>query len=239
MKNSVRDEKISEFRDLVNSNSNFVCNDFRDKNGKNHWNLVCSCMDWLSVSIRYLQNTPELDKNIDVRVMQIFSLISAIDLVYEAITQLHRVFVNPKTVPFATEKECFSGRLFNEDDNTYFKSIRASFGAHPVNLNQSGSKRFASWPFDSHINSGELTVNLYSVEVGEDDLVMNLDPNELIEFLIKRYNYLDLISEKIRELYSSFKGNLEKQLIDIKSDPLEQLYVLKNESEKRLDNDYS
>jgi hypothetical protein len=238
MKNRVSDNKISEFRDLVNSNSSFVCNAFRENNGKNQWNVICSCMDWLTVSIRYLQNTPALDKDIDVRVMQMFSLISAIDLVAEAITQLHRVFVNPKTLPFAAEKECFSSRLFNEDDNTYFKSIRASFGAHPVNLNQSGSKRFASWPFDSHINSGGLTVHLYSVKVGEDDLVMNLNPNELIKFLIKRYNYLDLISEKISELYSDFKGNLAKQLIEIKSDPLEQLYVLRNESEKRLDNDY-
>jgi hypothetical protein len=235
---SINDNKISKFRDLVNSNSGYVCNTFCETNGKNQWNVICSCMDWLTVSIRYLQNMPELDKNIDVRVMQMFSLISAIDLVSESITQLHRVFVNSKTLPFATEKECFSDRLFNEDDNTYFKSIRASFGAHPVNLNQSGSRRFASWPFDSHINIGELTVHLYSLKVGEDDLVMNLNPNELIKFLIKRYQYLDLISEKIIELYSSFKNNLAKQLIEIKSDPLEQLYVLRNESEKRLDNDY-
>jgi hypothetical protein len=81
MKNRVSDNKISEFRDLVNSNSSFVCNAFRENNGKNQWNVICSCMDWLTVSIRYLQNTPALDKDIDVRVMQMFSLISAIDLV--------------------------------------------------------------------------------------------------------------------------------------------------------------
>lgn len=238
MKNNVTDDKISEFRCLVNSNSSFVYKSLRDKNGKNHWNLICSCMDWLTVSIRYLQNTPELDKNIDVRVMQMFSLISSIDLVFEAITQLHRVFVNPKTLPFATEKECFIGRLFDEDDNTYFKSIRASFGAHPVNLNHSSSKRFASWPFDSQMNSGELSVHLYSSDIGENDLVMNLNLNELIEFLTKRYNYLDLISEKIREQYNDFKDNLAKELIETKRDHLEQLYVLRIESEKRLDNDY-
>ncbi len=239
MKNVVIDEKITKFRNLVNSNSNFVFNTYRDKNGKNHWNLICSCMDWLTVSIRYLMNAPDLDKNIDVRVMQMFSLISSIDLVSESITQLHRVFINPSTIPFAGEKKCFGNRTFvNEDDNSYFKTIRASFGAHPVNLNQSNSKRFASWPFDSHMKSGELTVHLYSNEVGEEDLVMNLNSNELIAFLNIRYNYLDVISDKIKSIYTDFQDNLSKQRIQTSTEPIEQLHILRAESEKRLDNDY-
>lgn len=239
MKNFVSDEKITEFRDLVNSNSNFVFTTYRDKNGKNHWNLICSCMDWLTVSIRHLMNAQALDKNIDVRVMQMFSLISSIDLVSESITQLHRVFINPSTVPFAGEKKCFANRIFsNEDDNSYFKTIRASFGAHPVNLNQSSSKRFASWPFDSHLNSGELTVHLYSNEVNEPDLIMNLNSDELIEFLSIRYSYLDVISEKIKSIYTEFQHHLSKQRIQTSTEPIEQLHILRAESEKRLDNDY-
>lgn len=239
MKSVVSDEKITEFRDLVNSNSNFVFNTYKDKNGKNHWNLICSCMDWLTVSIRHLMNEPALDKNIDVRVMQMFSLISSIDLVSESITQLHRVFINPSTVPFAGEKKCFANRIFsNEDDNSYFKTIRASFGAHPVNLNQSNYKRFASWPFDSDLNSGELTVHLYSNEVNVPDLVMNLNSNELLAFLNIRYNYLDVISDKIKSIYSEFQHKLSKQRIQASTEPSEQLRILKAESKKRLDNDY-
>lgn len=234
----VNDEKISDFRDLVNSNSSFVYKTYRDNNGKNHWNLICSCMDWLSVSIRFLQNAPEPNKNIDIRVMDIFSLISSIDLVSESIAQLHRVFINNQTLPFAGERRCFSERIFDEDDNSYFKSIRACFGAHPVNLNQSTSKRFASWPFDSYINSGELTVHLYSNKVGEDDLVMNINSNELIDFLTIRYNYLDVISQQVMFLYEKFRSDLAKELIETKSDTLDQLYVLKIESKKRFDNDY-
>lgn len=234
----IKDEKISDFRDLVNSNSSFVYKKYSDNNGKNHWNLICSCMDWLSVSIRFLQNAPEPNKNIDIRVMDIFSLISSIDLVSESIAQLHRVFINNQTLPFAGERRCFSERIFDEDDNSYFKSIRACFGAHPVNLNQSTSKRFASWPFDSYINSGELTVHLYSNKVGEDDLVMNINSNELIDFLTIRYNYLDVISQQVMFLYEKFRSDLAKELIETKSDTLEQLYVLKIESKKRFDNDY-
>lgn len=239
MKNVVSDEKITEFRDLVNSNSNFVFNTYKNKNGKNHWNLICSCMDWLTVSVRHLINAPALDKNIDVRVMQMFSLISSIDLVSESITQLHRVFINPSTIPFAGEKKCFGNRIFaSEDDNSYFKTIRASFGAHPVNLNQSNSKRFASWPFDSHMNTGELTVHLYSNEVDEEDLVMNLNSKELIAFLNIRYNYLDVISEKIKSIFTEFQQNLSNQRIQTSTEPLEQLHILRAESKNRLDNDY-
>lgn len=240
MKNIVNDEKITDFRDLVNANSNFVYSTYSNKNGKNLWNLICSCMDWLTVSIRHLQNAPILDEDIDVRVMQMFSLISSIDLVSESITQLHRVFINPKTLPFEGERSCFSDRIFDEDDNSYFKSIRASFGAHPVNLNpnQTSSKRFASWPFNSHMNSGLLTVHLYSNKVNEEDLIMCLRSNELIEFLALRYNYLDMISEKIKEEFNHFTYSLAKQQIETKNDSLEQLYVLRAESKKRLDNDY-
>jgi hypothetical protein len=235
----ISDNKISDFRDLVNSNSNFICQEYQNKNGKNLWNLICSCMDWLTVSIRHLENIPDKDDNIDARVMRMFSLISSIDLVSESITQLHRVFINHKTLPFCGDRECFSDRLFDEeDDNTYFKSIRACFGAHPVNLNNLGSKRFASWPFDSYMNSGELTVHLYSNKAGEDDLPMHLYASELSVFLLKRYNYLDVISSKINQLFEEFKLGLSNKLIATQSAPLEMLYSLRGESKIRLDNEY-
>lgn len=239
MSNVVSDDKIRDFRDLVNSNSSFVYQTYKNKNGKNLFNLICSCMDWITVSIRHLENAPDFDKNIDTRVMQMFSLISSIDLISESITQLHRVFINPKTLPFAGENKCFANRLFaNEDDNSYFKTIRACFGAHPVNLKQSNTKRFASWPFDSHYNTGELTVHLYSSKVNDVDLPLHLNRNELLEFLTTRYDYLDVIADKINSLFIEYQKSLRKQPIETKSDPLGQLYVLKAESEKRLDNDY-
>lgn len=239
MRNVVSDDKIRDFRELVNSNSSFVYQIYKDKGGKNLFNLVCSCMDWISVSVRHLENAPEFDKNIDTKCMQVYSLISSIDLIFESIKQLHRVFVNERTEPFSGEKKCFENRLFpNEDDNSYFKTIRACFGAHPVSLNQSNSKRFASWPFDSHFNTGDLSVHLYSRDVNEEDLALHLNINELLEFLTSRYDYLEVIEDKIENLFIEYQKSLSTQLIEIKADPLEQLYVLRAESEKRLDNDY-
>lgn len=239
MTSIVSDKKISDFRDLVNSNSKFVYQIYKDKGGKNLFNLVCSCMDWISVSVRHLENVPEFDSNIDVKCMQVYSLISSIDLILESVKQLHRVFINEKTEPFKGKKLCFHNRLMErEDDNTYFKTLRACFGAHPVSLNQLDSKRFASWPFKSHLKKADLTVHLYSREIDEEDLALDLYISELLEFLRTRYEYLDEIAEKIQDLFKKHQTDLSKQTIETKSDPLEQLYILRSESEKRLDNDY-
>jgi hypothetical protein len=235
----IRDNKIVEFRELVNSNSNFVYQLYKNKGGKNLYNLVCSCMDWISVSIRHISNAPQLDENIDNRCMQVYSIISSIDIILESINQLHRVFINEKGIPFSGETVCFKDRLFpNEDDNTYFKTIRACFGAHPVALNQSNTKRFASWPFESTYNSGDLSVYLYSRNIDEQDLLLNLNIEELLSFCEIRYSYLDVIKERLIKLFDEYKENLSKQIIEVKSDPLEQLYVLKVELEKRLEHDY-
>ncbi|MGP4717657.1 hypothetical protein ACTXGL_13550 [Psychrobacter sp. T6-6] len=239
MGNVISIDKIGDFRDLVNSNSSFVYQIYKDKGGKNLFNLVCSCLDWITVSVRHLENIIEFDKNIDRKSMQVYSLISSIDLIFESIKQLHRVFISEKSIPFSGEKKCFDERLFpNEDDNNYFKTIRACFGAHPVSLNQSNSKRFASWPFESFSNNGDLCVHLYSRDVNEEDLLLSLNINELLEFLLIRYEYLDVIADKIESLFSEYQKSLSSQTIEIKSDPLEQLYILRNESKKRLDNDY-
>lgn len=89
----IDDKKITAFRQLVNDNNRFVLKAYANKQGKNQWNLICSSMDWISVAIRNLHCFPALDSNIDVRVMQIYSLISSIDIVNEAVMQLHRVFL--------------------------------------------------------------------------------------------------------------------------------------------------
>ena len=55
MKIDINDNKINEFRELVNDNSSFVCKQYKNKNDKNLWHPICSCMDWITVSIRFLQ----------------------------------------------------------------------------------------------------------------------------------------------------------------------------------------
>lgn len=240
MKIDINDKKIKDFRELVNDNSSFVCKQYKNINNKNLWNPICSCMDWITVSIRFLQDSPELSENIDIRVMQMYSFISAIDIVTESITQLHRVFIDPKSIPFKNEKTIFSNKLVDVDDTNYFKEIRACFGAHPVNLNpKDKGKRFASWPFDG-MNSGssDLDVRLYSNIPDEEDLTLSLNSNELIAFLKSRYEYLDVISEEIKRQFIGFKEKHSQITISSFGSPLEILKTLAEESLMRLDNDY-
>jgi len=243
MNNGISVDKIESFREFVNENQDFILNQYQNINGKNHWNLLCSCMDWLTVSATYLQNPPRLDSNLNIQAMQMFTLISSIDLIYESITQLHRIFFTDNKIPFKGEKVFFSKRIFDQDDNNYFKSIRSAFGAHPINLKDKNLKdekfqRFASWPSTNFISRKGLTVQLYSSINEEDDLLMNLYWDELMAFAIQRYEYLDKLTNQINILYKKYKNERINLKIEKKTTPLEQLYVLQSESLKRENNDY-
>lgn len=238
----IDDKKINAFRYLVNDNNRFVLKAYANKQGKNQWNLICSSMDWISVAIRNLHSFPALDSNIDVRVMQIYSLISSIDIVNEAVMQLHRVFFgnSTKQMPFKGEKSIFRERIFDKDDSDYFKEIRACFGAHPVNLNGEGKeKRFASWPYEGFTkNSSDLEVRLYSNDPNKDDIVLGLNFKELVAFLQSRYDYLDNISLEIEKQYELCKNELASNTIAHCIDMRETVDILLKENELRFNNDY-
>jgi hypothetical protein len=237
---NVNDNLIVKFRDTVNSNSNFVLHSYQSRDGKNHWNIICSCMDWISVSIRFLSKNISLDEDIDVRVMQFFSIISAVFIVHEAINQLHRVIFNNNTIPYHQNIEIFKNNKLGLDDNSYFKELRAMFGAHPVNLKQRDNEKwYASWPYD-HYKSEDSTfeLRLYSNKVGVDDITFGVNINDIEKFLKQRYEYLSELEIEINNQYASYC----KKYVDIPiladGSPQEILSTLEQESKKRLDNDY-
>lgn len=236
----IDDKLIIEFRKIINSNSNFVRNSYIPRNGKNLWNIICSCMDWISVSIRFLSSNIEMHEEIDVRVMQFFSVISAIDIVNEAIAQLHRVFFEDTKNPFQGEKDIFIGNKLNLDDNDYFKELRAMFGAHPVNLKHNHNEKwYASWPYD-HYKTQDSTfeLRLYSNKIGVQDITFGVNIIDLERFLIKRYGYLSVIEIEINRQYNELCEFLKSQPILLKGSPVEKIEILESESKKRLDNEY-
>lgn len=234
------DELISQFRNKVNEH-NFVYHYYSNKDGKNYWNPICSCMDWISVAVRSIIYAEPLSQNIDVRSMQIYSLISSIDLVSEAIISLHTIFNKTKRriSPFKGDCSIFE-QQDGLDDDDYFKHIRACFGAHPVNLNlNGGTKRyFASWPHEPSIDKGDLKVLLYSNEVGQPDGSIILNKRELIKYLDKRYHFLADLIDTIEMQKKQFANQLAKQAIDVADDPLSQLHILERESARRTNNDH-
>lgn len=229
---------IRSFRNKVNSDSYFALNKYKNRNGKNHWNLICACMDWIDLSVNYLLNNKIDNQNIDVMSMQVYTYISSIDIIWQSIQQLHRAIINVNTIPFDGEKQIFQNNSICKDDNDYFKHIRAVFGAHPVNLKDKNGKWFASWPTTGIYTEFDFAVLLYSAEVENSDIVFGFKFTELNTFLQARYNYLEILGKELDKQYKEYIQ--EKTLIPINrsDDMLEQLKILRQASKDRLDNDY-
>lgn len=169
-----------KLRERVNS-SPFIFAQYSNIDGKNKWNCICSAMDWLDVAMTNIEtalndfyNAASLQKS-----MKFYYYIICIDIVWEAIQQLHRVLYNTNKIPFADNYICFTGNVFNQDDNTYFKTIRACFGAHSVNLNISKNeeKNFASWSYSASTKN-EFSLILYSNIANSNDIYLTVDINQ-------------------------------------------------------------
>lgn len=98
MNYTINPKLIKDFREKVNED--FVFEKYKNVNGKNHWNIICSCMDWIDVAVSFIQDYGSDTKNIDVLSMDTYSYISSIDIIHEAVTQLHRVFIPNQSIPF-------------------------------------------------------------------------------------------------------------------------------------------
>ncbi|NDO82100.1 hypothetical protein CJP72_15410 [Citrobacter sp. NCU1] len=236
-------EVIEDFRDEVNNNSDFAFKYFQNKDGKNLWNPICSCMDWISVAIRYINNYPELSSDLDVKAMQIFSLISSIDIINESVEQLHRILVNRdlKKWPFKGSKHIFEDKrhhLSGHDDDGYFKEIRAIFGAHPTKLQHGKERMFASWPHDHSFDGDDFTVSLYSNIPDKPDVSFGIRIVELLSYAKERYEYINELHDALIGLYDNYSLQLKGVKIPPTSSIEEELETLSSESEKRLDNDH-
>lgn len=240
MKNTIDIELITKFRDKVNSNSYFVLHRYKNMNEKNQWNIICSCMDWISVAIRNLYNMKNDNNNIDVLSMQTYLYISSIDIIFEAIKQLNRVLAGNNSIPFENDNSVFKKNTPFEhmDDNTYFKHIRATFGAHPVNLNDKSGQWFASWPYKDSMNEYDFQVRLYSNKINQDDITFGIKFSELNNFLNSRYSYLNDLIEMIDNKYNTYVLEQKEQIINTNNNIVKQLEILLEEAKNRLNNDY-
>jgi len=225
-------ELINKFRDKVNSNG-FVLFKYRDIKGKDQWSCICSAMDWITVAMEYIADV-KTGKRSYKQSIEMYAYISSIDVVWEAIQQLHRVLFQTDKVPFKNECECFFDKILEHDDNAYFKTIRASFGAHPVNLKgeKEGEKYFASW--SGAFLGEDYSVLLYSNIVGNGFRTLYLRIKELNKFLDTRYNYLNQLMDEIDRQYEEFKIGMKNTPIKRVDDICNQLSILKEESTNRL-----
>lgn len=235
------DEKlIKSFRNKINDEL-LGYRIFHDNKGKNKWSIICSAMDWIEVSIGGIDLELVSKKNTHLASRQMITFISCIDIMWEAISQLHRVLCNENGIPFKGDKGVFQQRV---SDNDYFKQIRACFAAHPINLKKvfgddnTEERWYASWSGRSP-EEADFEVYLYSNEPRKEKRKMIIRFAELMMFAEKRYNYLRTLMKRFDQCVEEYRRELIKQKIDLDGlDNIEKIDVLLNENDRRMGNEY-
>jgi len=206
------------------------------------YDMLCYGLDWIEVAVEGI-DAGNLSRNNDNNAsIKMLTFLSCIDILFESVSQLHKVFFNTEDKPFKNDDNIFKEKLFSTSDNKYFKTIRACFAAHQVDLSDyfTGSKqekRYASWS-GGGFGKGDFTVILYSNEIDKPDIFFDIHFSELMEFVIQRYEYLKTIMDEITKKKAKFFDCYRKKLIPQASNPVEQIDILLSETKDRLDNEY-
>lgn len=233
---------INSFRECVNEHD-LVFNLYHVCDDKNKWNIICSAMDWITVSIDGIDPDSLIFKNNNQASIRYMSFIMCIDILWESVQQLHRVIFNTREIPFKSERSIFKRNNTPKNDNDYFKMIRACFAAHPVNLNdhftdsEKKEQRYASWS-GGGFGHGDFSVILYSNKIGEDDIFLDIYTQELLQFAEQRYEYLKVLIDELNKQKEGYLNSCRSRKIQKSHSIIEQISILVRESKKRLNSDY-
>lgn len=209
-------EKAEKFRSFINEQIDK--SQFLNREGCNQWNLICSCMDWLSVSTQCLKdgNYRSINQGLS-NSGSFYYYVSLIDIILESITQLHRIFVDKNTIPFNDETVIFNNQpkeLQVETDRAFFKTIKACFGSHSVNLKIKNNKEKYSASWSGQFGKpGEMRVGLYPLIPGRNDTIwFDISYVDLKQFLMKCMEYLEILEPKILQVSNDVKKEKYKPI---------------------------
>lgn len=235
-------ELCMQFRDKVNEND-LVYHIYRNRDGKDQWSIICSAMDWIEVVADSIDSSALSLKNDNASSVKLMTFVVCIDVLWEAVQQLHRVFVDAKTIPFKDDDSVFIKKQFPMKDNQYFKTIRACFATHPINLNdhftddKQKEQRYAGWS-SGGLGDGDFSVPLYSNIPGEEAIFFDIRISELMGFAQKRYEYLKEIIKEIDNKVNEYLNCWRCKEIERSDSIIEQIEILIREEKDRYDNDY-
>ena len=235
-------ELCMQFRDKVNEND-LVYHIYRNRDGKDQRSIICSAMDWIEVVADSIDSSALSLKNDNASSVKLMTFVVCIDILWEAIQQLHRVFIDSNTIPFEDDDSVFVKKQFPMKDNQYFKTIRACFATHPINLNdhftddKQKERRYAGWS-SGGLGGSDFSVPLYSNIPGEEAIFFDIRISELMGFAKKRYEYLNEIIKEIDNKVNEYLNCWRCKEIERSDSIIEQIEILKREEKDRYDNDY-
>ncbi|OFG14535.1 hypothetical protein [Listeria monocytogenes] len=254
MENKFDPKIIKQCRNTINGNNNFIRLHFveysttSDKEKKNLWSKICSCMDWIEVALAGLQEYPQFSKNQNKSSLEFSQFILTIDMLTEAIRNLWLTFssTNIEEFPLKNKRNVFNGNTWGKpvNDDIYFKHIRAFFAMHSVNgnevsINIDGKKIkvrfFSSW--STKFSEHEFRLRLYSNnnEAERQYGLLKISIQELLEYAYNYYSTLIKLNSEIEEFYISvIEESISKNQISLNENlsPLEKMLRLKKFSEE-------
>lgn len=230
---------LREFRKKVNEDY-MILHILRNKNNKNKWSVLCSAMDWIEVALEGIDPKLLSRGNDNKSSIRMITFVSCIDILWEAIQQTHRVLFDTNEIPFKDDNSIFKQDV---SDNVFFKTIRACFAAHPVNLQEvysddgKNERWFASWSGGT-FSKKDFSVILYSNVPDKDSRFFDVSFSELLNFAKSRYLYLNELKTQIDMIVSKYKSEYRKIPIENKAGIDERIELLIEENKKRLNCDY-
>lgn len=243
------DGLIRKFRNKVNNEQIFKAI-FKNKDGKNQWHIICSSMDWITVTVDglpyiKLRHANGLGYN-HLEALCLMQYIIAVDILKDALIQLYRVIEGNKkpAYPLEKDKEIFQQTQISDDD--YFKHLRAVFGTHQVNLTSldginehKGERFYASWTTKDFLSEDDFLVYLYSNDPNKEELYpLSIKIDDVNRYVEKRYQLLEDLIVKVDEIIlrhiKSYKGSTIKH----HDNNLEQIKILLFENKVRFGSDY-
>ncbi len=221
-------------REKVNS-TGYIRAKYENHNGKDEFSVICSVMDWLDVGLTNMDRALEELQHSDrlVRCMKFYQYIWCIDVIWECVCQLQRVFINEK-LPLRGDSSVFNRKYYDKDDNAYFKEIRACFGAHSVKLDEdeNGYRKFASW--SGSIDNQEFSVSIYSNNPNAEYRQVCVTISELQLFIEKRCQYIQKFLDIIDNEAIEYENEMKNCTILKSSNTKKQIDILKEEAYKRI-----
>ncbi|WP_368298534.1 hypothetical protein [Cytobacillus firmus] len=242
---NINSDLIDSFRNKVNEEP-FFSEIYKNVNGKNHWNLLCSAMDWITVASNGL---PEINLNPKgmgynhIQTINLMQYIVTIDILVESIIQIFRVLDPGNPYPLAKNKDIFKHEKLSDD--IYFKHIRAVFSTHPVNLSSldgvkrnDGERFFASWVSQNGLDD-DYHVFLYSNDPEKDDTnSFGIRLTHINCYATIRYELLKQLTHLVDTIIKKHIDDYSKKVIPTVDTVIDQLDILYKENEKRFGKSY-
>lgn len=232
----MENDLLRGFRNKVNKEG-MIFHIFRNKDNKNRWSILCSAMDWIEVALEGIDPALLSRENDNKSSIRMITFVSCIDILWEAIQQIHRVLFDTNEIPFKDDNSIFKQDV---SDNIFFKTIRACFAAHPVNLQEvypddvRNERWFASWSGGT-FSKKDFSVILYSNIPDKESRFFNVSFSELMQFAKSRYFYLNELMKQMDLIILEYKCNYKKIAIENKTEIDERITLLIEENKKRLD----